>query len=599
VADVLNEAHVLRANYELAEAATRYHTALAELPSTHSLEGAQTQKWQAVVAYGLGNIEQARSFFRDAQVTFDELRSESPSQQLTLESAHCHYNRAQLEYATGHFARSKKEFAAALTQYEPRSRDWRECALLQALLFLRIPGGAARARELIAQVEEIQEAEGATQSELVLTCRVKTEEALTEGDWSRARSELDPAIRFVATASTPGDRAEAADLLVLMGRVDVAAGLLGNAHDRMTAAIDQLKRLPPLPLGDHSRTSSAKLDLAVLALAMGNLTDSIRLLTQLDGAFRGHDRELEEARRRDALGSAHQAENHLIQAASYHRSARKLYRSAEFSTFQAQISTVNLACDHLLVKKVRYVERAARMLRKAARKLAPLDQDGRELARCHTNLGVALAILDDLDAAEAALDAAVLDYGRCGLWLEQTIPRHNHGVIQIRRALALDNRGTTAALDRALEDLVPAFIVRDSARFDMTLPRHRRAWWMSQSAKTLSLALRVATMAEKPQLVAELITAARLSGGLTARDRSAASRRALVGDLEIAGGVVSVKGADRVDALSSADNLVLVPGPQVQMPWGSLALSGYFSLITKEQDGSARPSRTGSVIELV
>jgi tetratricopeptide (TPR) repeat protein len=586
------------------EAAGAYRLAWEQLKASRSLEGARIRKWQGVVAYELGAISDARSLLGEALKTLDAVRRDSSvgearAEELTRETAHCHFNLAQLEYSTAHFTASLSQFDEALALYHPGSEDWADCALARALLCLRIPGREAEASELIEQATTILKSANRGPAGAGLLSRVRAEAALMAGDWAVAESIVAPALQSLAPSSVPADIVATAELLALLGRTAVAAGDLGTAHNRITDAIDRLGRLPPLVRGSHALVTSARLDLAILALARGDVSQSIATLRELEEEITRGERQLEEARWLDALGSGYQATGQLTFAADYHYRAGELYGAAEFSKREETISRVNLACDHLLTKKARYVKRAARLLTKCAHKLARLDRDGRELARCRANLGVALAILGDLDSAEDALEASIVDYARSGLWLEQTIPRHNHGVIQVERALTGDPSDATRRLDRALDDLVPAFLVRDSARFDHTIPRHRRAWWTSQSAKTLSLSLRVATIAERPELVAELIATARLSGGLTVGSRVAARNAAQIGDLVIAGTIDSDPSLGSDDVLSREDSLVLVPGSHVAMFGNRLALREYFSTIAKEQTVNARLIRSGSVIELV
>lgn len=607
---ILDEAHRLRIDCRFVEAHHAYEVALAEASGARSRESAEAsgarsresaeiKKWLGVVAYQLGDIELSRSRFEDARVALGNLKEQSPSAQLDTELAHCHFNRGQLEYATGHFAKSMIDYDVAIALYEPQSRDWRECALEKAVLLIRMPRRAEEANELIAEVERRQSIGAVVPEEQARLNRVKAEATLSAGDWLQAREILGPAGPALEFADTPMQRVAAVDLLILMGRVELAAGDLGAAQGLTERALAQLNLLVGGG-GYHSLQVSTRLDLAVLALARGEANEASAVLLKLDDKLRDPDRTLENARRLDALGSAFQSTGDLKLAADRHLQAIALYEGAESSDFQATICQVNLACDHLLTGKARYVARAARLLRECEALLVASDRDGRELARCRTNLGVALALLGQLGDAEVSFVSAIADYARSGLWLEQSIPRHNHGVLLVHAASAASAPAERdRLLARALEDLITAYIVRDSARFDFTLSHHRRAWWSSQSAKTLSLALRAAVRGNNDELVAELVTAGRLSSWLTTSGVSRRVTESLIAELDVAG-TVGPRWSNEFDGSRPHDlNLVLVPGPHVVMPSGRLALARYFSMIVNEQTMAARTTRTAFAIGIV
>ncbi len=537
------------------------------------------RKENATAALLRGDVPHARDTLVHTVARLEALLAHEDPTVVVTELANCEYNLGLLEATAGSFSRARDHLERATSLYVLDS-DKDRCRLQSALLLMRSGGEAEEAERLGMDVLDRWVVEAPDDRALIASAQAGLAE--TRGDWVAALDTLENArtMEGIDGAVSAGLAARAGSVLLRLGRLDEAAQLLKKAWSLLDSR------------GHRLDAMLVAIELALVALARGLDEEASASLSELlrnaESSRHDNPRSLGEgspirARCLDLLGTIDRGRGglgELAQASSRHAQAAALFDAGGWVR-QAAVSRMNQGLDHLETQRARSIARAESLLREALHVLGD-DRPTPELADGHVAHGIALALLSQpggRQEASAAFRTASKIYAAAGLTVERTTALHNLGWITAEDADAggLSDEDRSALRQSALELLIPAALVRDSARYDVALQYHRRAWWNTHAAASWGAALRVAIDAGDNRLVPELIARARRSGIVDLADTERAETVETFGEWARS---ASDRGS-RVVTTPTA--LRLVPGPQLRMPGDSrIALRKYVTLASTE-----------------
>ncbi len=585
-----------RRSYDLSQAVKLYQEALDLVPDVDSsgLEAARITKWLGNIALWQGALVVADLRYAAAVEMLEGMGSSDTA--VRLELLRCRANIAQVEDLRGRLGSARQYLVAALEldlQHEDADRVRLQLAEFQLRrkvdlvtpqrLIAQVednPTGLLRPNDLVARLHQVRG--------LLYAAQGKPGPALDEFD--AVDQELGPNGDALLRAGNRHNRAA-----VLLTRGDV-----GGA-DRLLAEVLLFYQ----ERGFAILRRAVRTDQAAVQLALGNPLAADKIFREVEVEYAGtpgHDLRAR-AYNMNGWGNAYQAREELHRAAECHTRALRWLSEAETldmggstpgASRQAGVDRaqvlMNLATDHLLTYRLRYVKRARQLLDEAAQLFdgetgSPIDT-GRRL----TNLGVACALLGDLGAAQANFEAAATCFTGGGV-LERVTANHNRGCL-----LALTSGQDAVGLRKALELLIPAALVRDSVRYTLDSSDLRKRWWERQATASLAESLRVAAMIPDAQLIVELILMFRLPGSLQVEVGNAPppeARLAAIGNEHPTHWFTSLP--KEAAAFEPEPTLKLAHGPRIQAPSGTEALAHYLDLVEVQYE---RTVRTESVVRI-
>ena len=580
---LIEQAHALREGFRFLEASKLYDELVSADAFDSEFDRIVTRKWRANTWFVLGRVRAAR---REYETLIGDLRSNAegmPPDRVRQELGNCQFNLAQTFLVTGVYDGARASFSDALDDFEEGTPEFEECLLALASLALRMNSSPGAAEQLL---DRARTSIGGRAPTVAQRSKLLWAEAEFLGRGEKFGDALEACKESLALLEhplTPADELQRADAesktaaaCLGLGQFARAEELLGIARRRY-AALFELGGGYPIP------ALALRVDLAAVRLGRG---DSAGALDSLKGAadqLENFEASLDLARCRDTEGSAAQSQGDLPTAAAHHQASLAIYAGLKFFSFEAAITETNLAIDHLLTRKIRYVASAIELFKDARATLKASGRGASELARCELNLGVAYAYLGNARRAARQFRRAAKRYRRADLWLDLSTANHNLGVVLSDPLETASDRDR----ERALTLLVTAALVRDSARHEFPDSDHRRTWWAHQAATSLAAALRLAVALDDSRLAAELIAASRLSGTLGIDSPTSSER--------------SVRGLDVIVAPAGtgmATGLRLFVGPRVGMPYGVVALERYLEAVPKLYGRSVDSLRTEEVVEL-
>ncbi|KQQ07569.1 hypothetical protein [Rathayibacter sp. Leaf296] len=538
-----------------------------------TLEMLRAEKERAVAAFVAGDVPAARRTLLRVIADLERFPAAPPDPQLTRELANCEFDLGVVESVAGSFTEACRRLERAAESYSG-ARERSRSLLQLALVLLRSGRSAARAATITA--EAIPGADSDDPRDRALLVAVRAGIAESQGDRAGALALLDREATGNGDArATAGLRARLGALLLRLGRHDEAVVQLTAAHTAFSAYEHRLDAL------------LVAVELALVSLDRGLAADAhgkiMTILRSTQGESGSPSCRLGEgspvrARCLDLLGTIDRGRGGVdatVRSITQHREASALFAAGGW-VHQSAISTLNEALDHLVMQRSRAAAHAAGLVEEALGVLEDGSSTGPEASDGRVALGIARSLLHvpgDRAEAMTAFHAAAEGYAAAGLLLEQSTALHDLGWILAEEAFAARERGDdpVALEDRALGLLIPAALVRDASRYDISIPHHRRAWWARHAEVSWGGALRVAFEAGRTELAAELILRARRAGAIdlvTAETRS--EDDAPLEGLELPSMSASLPAGAVPPALR------LVPGPRIEMPSdGRLALADY------------------------
>lgn len=595
----LESAHVLRGSGRSREAAAAYERLFQSTSPRDWLMSARLLRWQGNAHFALGESVSARACYRSA---IEHLQRGSANEQSLLSAegleslAACRFDLGQLEHYAGQHESARRELSAAY-EAAPSAALSFECEIA---LIMVLAGSWVYRDEAEKRLEGLERRIQGAETSRALRIRLLT----ARGALTQARGDFAEALQHYADIehllnAEPNAR-EAADNATRIAQCHLALDDFDSAEVWSERAEDQLTRV-----GEHPRFRvSLMVDRAKMALARGDLDGARRLLATAEQTLESlSDSTLELARCRATYGDLLQRMGDLLGAASKHAAAQIEFGQSEWTASEWVTCTIDLACDHLLTKKARYVRRGIVLLESAHDALNRSGGDPLERARCAANLALARLILDQDREAETGFRVAASIYREHRRWLDLTTVNHNLGCLLAARARGSRSPAESSTLrQQALDLLVPATLVRDAVKHELGIAEHRRIWWREQASGSLAAAMAVAHEDRDAALVSELVVGARLSAALVVDRGSPSGLQGHLGPYALMSAASLVDRGSRPSSMDPRRSVRSQPGPRVLMPSGSterIALERYLELAAEQYGRPTTTLRSNSRISLV
>lgn len=564
--------------YDLAGATSAYRDAWECLEDPFGLDAARIRKGEANVALLRGEYDSAEEGYRETRERLAALAQSDPA--VRTEVMRCAADEGQLNLQRGRLTSASVQLGEAL-DLQGSGEDADRVRLMLAELHNMRPEGREEATALI---EDVKARWLGRPTPPDLAARLHEAQGLlfaALGEHGLALAEFEGVPEVLGTHRDALLRARSSQN---RASVLLASGDPGQAGQLVTQALKFYNDRGFWGLGLSART-----DEGMVKLALGDREGASKSFCLADSKHE-ETREFdprERARNLDGWGNALQASGDLEDAAAKHRAALEYIDKAEQQEKEdgwqgepwgrvdrARVLT-HLATDHLLTYRLRYVRRAKRLIVEARDLLTGLPGTEVDSARCLANLGVVCALLGDLPEAEQCLEEASRCFGLNGRLLEQAATNHNWGCV-----IAQSADGDSGQLNKALDLLVPAALIRDSVRFALESSGQREQWWEAQATASVTECLRVARQTNDSKLITDLILVFRLPGPVSfsgGDDRPHTWFTALYSEPMVLGPDVLLK---------------LTRGPRIRVPAGRVALEPYIDRAELEYH---REVRTDSV----